>query len=108
LFQGYVDAWRIGGRLYLEADNAREVGSIVRQDRDGSRHTISVPGPAGYSDNIETVFGGRLLLQSSTGAGGPSSLFWFNPATRSIQFIFRAPAQTYGVAGVIPYGYRTG
>jgi len=108
LFQGYVNAWRIGGRLYLEADNAREVVSIVRQDRDGSRHAISVPGPAGYSDDIATVFGGRLLLQSNLGIGGPWSLFWFNPATRTVSFIFRAPAHAYGVAGVIPYGYRTG
>ncbi len=67
-----------------------------------------MPGPAGYSDSIATVFDGRLLLQSSLGVGGPSSLFWFNPVTRTVRFIFRTPAHTYGVAGVIPYGYRSG
>jgi hypothetical protein len=106
LFQGYVNAWRIGRRLYLQADDAHDTLSIVRQDRDGSRHTITVPGPAGHSDMILTAFAGRLLLQSNIGTGGPVSLFWFDPATRTVRFIFRAPPETYGAADAIPYGYR--
>lgn len=108
LFLGYVNAWKLGRRLYLQADDAHDTLSIVRQFRDGTRHTISVPGPAGVSDAIITTYHGRLLLQSNIGPGGPSSLFWFNPATRSIRFIFRAPPGTYGVAGTIAYGYWNG
>ena len=79
--------------------------SIVRQSPDGTRRTILVPGPAGVSDAIITAYRGRLLLQSDIGPGGPSSLFWFNPSTRSIRFLFRTPPARYGVAGVIAYGY---
>jgi len=109
LFQGYIDAWKLGRRLYLEADDAHDTLSIVRQFRDGTRRTITVPGPAGVSDLIITAYRGRLLLQSNIGGpGGPSSLFWFNPVTRSIRFIFRAPAGAIGVAGAIAYGYWNG
>jgi hypothetical protein len=104
LFSGYVDAWRIGGRLYLQADNAHDTLSIVQQFRGGSRRTIRIPGPAGVSDCIVTARAGRLLLQSAIGPGGPSSLFWFSPPTHAVRFVFRTPAGTYGVAGVIPYG----
>lgn len=105
LFEGYVNAWRIAQRLYLQADNARDTLSIVRQYRDGSRHTITVPGPAGVSDEILTTFAGRLLLESNVGGpGGPNSLFWFDPAARTSRFIFRAPPNTYGAVGAIAYG----
>jgi len=67
-----------------------------------------VPGPAGVSDLIITAYHGRLLLESNVGPGGPGSLFWFNPATRSISFIFRAPPGTYGVYLAIAYGYQNG
>jgi TolB protein len=106
LFEGYVNAWRIARRLYLQADDAHDTLSIVRQDRDGSRHTITVPGPAGISDAILTAFAGRFLLESNMGGpGGPSSLFWFDPATRTVRFMFRAPPNTYGAVGAIAYGY---
>jgi hypothetical protein len=39
----------------------------------------------------------------------PHGLFlgyvWFNPVTRSVRFVIRAVAGTYGVAGVMAYGY---
>ena len=98
------NAWKLGRRLYLQADDAHDTLSIVRQYRGGARRTISVPGPAGVSNAIITAYHGRLLLQSNLGQGGPSSLFWFNPVTRSIRFIFRAPPGSYGVAGAIAYG----
>jgi len=107
LFQGYFDAWKVDRRLYLEADNAHDTLSIVRQFRHGARRTISVPGPARVSPAIVTAYRGRLLLQSNVGGpGGPSSLFWFNPVTRSIRFLIRAPAGTYGVFDAIAYGYQ--
>jgi hypothetical protein len=108
LFQGYVNAWKLASGLYLQADNAHDTLSIVRQLPDGSRHTVTIPGPAGISDSILTSRAGWLLLQSAIGLGGPSSLFWFNPATGSVRFIFRTPPGIYGVAGAIPYGYRNG
>ncbi len=106
LFIGYFNAWLLDGRLYLQADNAHDTLSIVRQFRDGARRTVTVPGPAGRSDFIVTAWAGRLLLWSGLGTGGPSSLFWFNPATRAIRFILRTPSDTSGVAGAIAYGYR--
>ena len=108
LFEGFVDAWQLGGRLYLQADNARDTLSIVRQFADGTRRTITVPGPAGASDAIITAYHQRLLLESGIGPGGPSSLSWFSPVTRTDRIIFRAPAGTYGVAGAIAYGYWNG
>jgi hypothetical protein len=44
------------------------------QFADGTRRTITVPGPAGISHQIITAYHGRLLLQSNIGPGGPSSL----------------------------------
>jgi hypothetical protein len=105
---GYIDAWKLGSRLYLQADNSHDTLSIVRQFRDGTRRTITVPGPAGTSDYIITAYRRRLLLQSNIGPGGPSSLFWFDPVTRTTRFIFRAPAGHYGVAGAVAYGFRHG
>jgi hypothetical protein len=90
------------------SDDAHDTLSIVRQYHGGAGRTISIPGPAGVSDAIITAYHGRLLLQSNLGPGGPSSLFWFNPATRSIRFISRAPHGSYGVAGAIAYGYWNG
>jgi hypothetical protein len=105
-FFGYVDAWTTDGGLYLQADDDTSTLSIVRQSADGARHSITVPGPAGVSDAIITAYRGQLMLQSNIGGpGGPSSLFWFNPVTRSVRFIVRARPATYGVYGVIPYGY---
>jgi len=106
LFTGYVGAWRLPSGLYLLADNDRDTLSIVRQSPDGTRHAIHIPGAAGNSDYILTTLGPRLLLQSAIGPGGPSDLFWYNPATRAIRFLFRTPPGKYGVAGVVPYGYR--
>jgi hypothetical protein len=108
LFLNYVDAWTIGRKLYLQADNAHDTLFIVRQFPDGARRTITVPGRAGVSDAIITAYHGRLLLQSKIGLSGPSSLFWFNPATRSIRFIFRPSAGTRGVFTAIAYGYQNG
>ncbi len=108
LFQGYVNAWRLPTGLYLQADNAHDTLSIVRQYRDGSEHTVTVPGPARLSDWIVTTLAGRLLLESNVGPGGPSSLFWFAPATRTIHFVFRTPPTVRGVDEAIPYGYESG
>jgi hypothetical protein len=109
LFMGYIGAWQLPGRLYLLADNAHDTLSVVRQYRDGTRRTITIPGPDGVSDLILTSQAGRLLLQSNIGGpGGPSSLFWYNPATGSVRYIVRTPPGVYGVAGAIPYRYRTG
>jgi hypothetical protein len=105
-FFGYVDAWTTDGMLYLQAEDDTSTLSIVRESADGARHTITIPGPAGISDAIITAYRGQFMLQSNIGGpGGPSSLFWFNPVTRSIRYIIRARPATYGVRGVIPYGY---
>ena len=104
LFQGYVDAWRLPSGLYLQADNAHDTLSIVRQARDGTRHTIHIPRPAGTSDLITTTLGPRMLLWSGVGISPTGSLFWYNPATRTLRYLFRTPPGTYGVAGVLTSG----
>ena len=106
LFLGYIDAWRLRGGLYLQADNAHDTLSIVRQFPDGTRLTIHIPGPAGISDFIATSRGPRLLLESGVGVSPSDSLFWYNPATRAIHYVFRTPPKTYGVAGVTTFGFR--
>jgi hypothetical protein len=105
-FQGYVGAWTVGTRLYLQAEDDLSNLSIVQQSRDGARQTITVPGPAGNSDAIITAHAGQLLLWSNIGPGGPSSLFWFNPMTRAVRFLFRAKQGTAGISGVVAYGYQ--
>jgi hypothetical protein len=104
LFQGYIDAWRLPSGLYLQADNAHDTLSIVRQSRDGTRRTIHIPGPAGISDFIDTTFGPRLLIDTGSGVSNTSSLFWYNPATRALHYVFRTPTKIYGVFGVVPFG----
>jgi hypothetical protein len=42
-------------------------------------------------------------VKSGLPAGGPDSLFWYNPATRSVRFVFRPPPGRYGVFDAIPY-----
>jgi len=106
LFLGYVDAWRLPNGLYLQADNARDTLSIVRQSPDGSRRTIRIPGSAGLSDFIETAVGPRLLIETGVGVSASDSLFWYNPATRAIRYVFRTPPKTYGVSGVATFGFR--
>ncbi len=107
-FLGYADAFRTRGTVYLQAFIFPNVRSIVRLARDGTRHTIRVPGPAGVSPQIVTARNGRLLLQSDvvTTRPRPSSLFWFNPATHAIQYVIRTPPGIYGVCGAIVLGYH--
>jgi TolB protein len=104
LFQGYFDAWRLPSGLYLQADDAHDTLSIVRQSRDGAEHTIHIPGPAGVSDFIDTALGSRLLIDTGSGVSNTSSLFWYNPATRAIHYVFRTPPQIRGVYGVVTFG----
>ena len=104
LFEGYVNAWRLPTGLYLQADDAHDTLSIVRQYRDGSEHAVHVPGPASVSDWIVAARAGRLLLQSNSGRVGPSSLFWFAPAAGAIHFVFQTPPAVYGVYQAIPFG----
>lgn len=104
LFQGYFDAWRLPSGLYLQADNSHDTLSIVRQSADGSERTIQIPGSAGISDGIDTALGSRLLVDTGSGVSSTSSMFWYNPATRAIHYVFRTPPKTYGVFGVVTFG----
>jgi hypothetical protein len=104
LFPGYYDAFRLPSGLYLNAGNGSRL-FIVRQSRDDREHTIHIPGRAGNSDTIVTSHGSRLLIWSGLGISLSNSLFWYNPDTRTIRYVFRTPPSRYGVAGVIPYGH---
>jgi hypothetical protein len=109
-FQGYADAFRTRGTLYLQAEIFPNLQSIVRLARDGTPHTVHVPGPVGVSPYIITARNGRLLLRSDVGTNEPrpSSLFWFNPATHAIHYLIRTRPGIYGVCGVIVLGYHNG
>ena len=74
------------------------MSSIYRQNPNGSRSLVTIPGPAGHSDHIVATLGRRLLLWSGLGIGGPNSLFWYNPVTHSKQFLVRDT-----VNEVLPY-----
>lgn len=104
LFIGYFDAWQLPSGLYLQADDAHDTLSVVHQSPYGTRRTIRIPGPAGLSDFIDTALGRRLLIDTGSGVSSTSSLFWYNPVTRAIQYVFRTPPKTRGVFGVVPFG----
>lgn len=104
LFQGYVDAWSLPSGLYLQADNSHDTLSIVRQSPSGTEHTIHIPGPAGISDFIDTALGSRLLIDTGLGVSNTSSLFWYNPSTRAIRYVFQTPPTTRGISSVVTFG----
>ena len=45
----------------------------------------------------------KLLIETQSGCPGGASLLWFNPATHAEQWLLRAPAESDGVIGVVPY-----
>jgi hypothetical protein len=66
-------------------------------------YSLHIPGSAGAGDWIVTRQARWLLVESGLPAGGPGSLFWYSPATRSIRFVFRPPPGRCGVFDAIPY-----
>jgi hypothetical protein len=94
-------AWQLGGKLYVQADAACQ--HIDQVYRNNSVRPVKVPGNPDAL--MVDSFGARLLL-----SGMPkceytdSSLFWFNPATRALSYVFHPRGATIGVARIAPFG----
>jgi hypothetical protein len=94
-------AWQVGGKLYVEADGACQ--HIEQVYRNNSAHQVKVPGNPAVS--MVDRLGARLLV-----AGQPrcqytdQSLFWFNPATHALSYVFHPTGATIGVVRVAPFG----
>jgi hypothetical protein len=97
------NAWRVGGNLYIQAAAACEV--IDQVYRNNSVHQVSVPGNQGAG--IVGSLGARLLVGRGCD-NGPSPLLWFNPATRTVRYLFHQTGNTEGVQIVKPYGNAGG
>jgi hypothetical protein len=94
-------AWPVGGKLYVQADGACQHFDQVY--RNNSAPQVKVPGhPAAF---IVGSFGARLLV-----AGQPKcqytdeQLFWFNPATHALSYVFHPTGATIGVVRLAPFG----
>lgn len=104
---GDIGAWRLRGRLYLQALTSSGSGRIFRQAADGQAVPIAVPRTAG-NNWILAARGSRLLLSAVTACSDSASLLWFTPATRREQTLISAPHGLAGVLGAVPYGQPTG
>lgn len=47
-----------------------------------------------------------MKVMAQTGCPGSRSLLWFNPGTHAEQWLLRAPANAFGVMGVVSYYSR--
>jgi hypothetical protein len=101
---GDIGAWRLPSGLYLQALGPCGTVQIFRQLASGAIKLVSIPGADGNNNRILTARGARLLVRAQTGCPGSESLLWFNPSTRHVQMLLKAPKNDAGVIGAIPYG----
>lgn len=102
---GDLDAWRLPSGLYLQSAGPCGVLQIFRQARNGSITRVTVPHTMG-DNHVLTARGSRLLIQPPTSCTGSVSLLWFDPATRSEQWLIQAPARQAGTTIAIPFYSR--
>jgi hypothetical protein len=100
---GDIGAWPLPSGLYLQALGPCGVIFIAKQASTGAATPINVPGTAGNDNQIVAADGARLLVRAQTSCESSTSLLWFNPATRAVQMLIRAPAGTAGVIADVPY-----
>jgi TolB protein len=101
---GDIGAWRLRSGLYLQGLGPCGVVQIFRQLANGSARLVTIPHVAGNSNRILTGLGSQLLVQAQTGCPGSESLLWFNPSSRHVRMLLRAPGNVVGVLGAVPYG----
>jgi len=96
------NAWQIKSGIYMQDDYT--CGVIGQQWRNGSTHVIKVAG--NDSAYIVTGIGSRLLVRTEQkcGKASPSSLVWFNPATKSVSYLIRPKGNTVGVVFAQAFG----
>jgi hypothetical protein len=103
---GDIGAWRLPGRLYLQALGSSGAGLIFEQAADGQPRPVSVPRTAG-NNWILATHGARLLLGAFARCYSNASLLWFNPANNREIMLLRTPRGLAGVRGAVPYGQPT-
>jgi hypothetical protein len=96
------DGWPLDGKLYLNVDF--DCASIDQVSRGNSVHQVRVPGNP--SATIVGPVGGRLLVfgLSRCYDAASGSLFWLNPATHVVKYLFHPAGHTVGVISVAPFG----
>jgi hypothetical protein len=75
LFLGYVDVWKLGRRLYLQADNAYDTLSIARQFRDVGLAHGAPQGPVGASQRMVASPHVPVGLVDTAQVGDPASIW---------------------------------
>ncbi len=101
---GDVDAWKLTSGVYLQAFGACGLEFIATQSRNGSVHQVTIPGVRYSSDHIITGHGSSLLVEARSPCSGGDVFVWFNPHTKSVNRLFRTPANVIGVESVVPFG----
>jgi hypothetical protein len=100
---GDIGAWQLPSGTYLQALGACGTLQIFRQAANGSITSVVPAHTAGQDNRIVTALGARLLIDAQTACPGSESLLWYNPATKSEQWLLRTPAGTAGVISVLAY-----
>jgi hypothetical protein len=105
---GDVNAWRLSSGLYLQAPIGCSSEQIVKQEASGAVKQVNIPGADGNDNHVLAAAGSRLLVQADLGCEGGASLLWFNPATRSVQMLIKAPKTVRGVIAAVPFYSQPG
>jgi hypothetical protein len=102
--QGDNDLYKLPSGTYLSALGPHCGNSIVvRQEPHGKVRTYAIPGAPDAS--IITATARRLLLQEDPGCSGPfpTTLAWYNPASRKQTVVVPVSREDAGFLAVIPY-----
>ena len=102
---GDLDAWKLSSGLYVQAAGPCGVLQIFKQAANGSITLVTVPHTLG-DNHVLTALGSRLLVQAPTSCTGSNSLLWFDPGTRSEQYLIKSPGNVIGVSMAIPFYSR--
>jgi len=103
---GDIDAWRLSSGLYLQSLGACGTLVLNKENANCTVSKVNVPGTTNDNTRVVTADGQRLLIWSLTECPGTESLLWFNPGTHAEQWLFKAPAGSFGVLGVVPFYTR--
>jgi hypothetical protein len=105
--EGDTDAWQLDGGLYL--NYFWEHGRDIKKTHCSNCGLVSVPGLADNADpQVLTAAGSRLLVvANSSYASSSGQLLWFDPATRTEQWLTRVPANVQASSTAISFRSET-
>jgi TolB protein len=98
---GDINAWQLSSGLYLQSPTGCASMRIVKQTDVVT--AVKIPGTTGDDNHVLGARGARLLVQARTGCMGSDSLLWFNPGTRGVQMLIKAPKTIRGVVAAVPF-----